>query len=141
MVFKQIIQISQIPGQEIDSGYEDIPYTADFDGKCKIQKETIEFSLEIFDEPVLFRIDVIPGMIKLSEIVPLARELSSQISTIIQTKETNTGICIPCRKGCSACCNYLVPLSIPEAFQLRNEVLAMPENIRRAVFNLFLASA
>ena len=104
-------------------------------------KETIEFELEIIGETLLFSIDIVPKMMKLSEIVPLAYEISSRISTFIQKKSRNEGIIIPCQKGCSACCSYLVPLSIPEAFHLRNTVLSLPEDTANSVFNSFLTSA
>ena len=34
------------------------------------------------------------------------------------------GATIPCGEGCSACCNYLVPLAVPEVFRLREEMAA-----------------
>lgn len=141
MIQKQIIHISQKSGQDIASGYEDNPCHDYFDKKPEICNETIEFDLVIFDESILFRIDIEPKMIKLSEVVSLAYEISSNISSIVQSKYFNKGKTIPCKKGCSACCNYLVPLSIPEAFYLRNLVIALPEDRRKTIFNSFLESA
>lgn len=106
-----------------------------------IRKKIMEFKLGIFDEQIPFCIDVTPGMFKLSEIVPFARELSSKVSNIILEKKRTNGITVPCRKGCAACCSYLVPLSVPETFHLREEVLAMPEETRKSVLDLFLCRA
>jgi Fe-S-cluster containining protein len=141
MAFKEVIRISNIFSQDIVSRRNDNLSIDNADNKCELCKETVEFDLDIYGEPVLFRIDVISKMIKLSEIVPLAYEISSIISDILLTKSINEGIIVPCRKGCEACCNYLVPLSIPEAFNLRETVLALPEGRRNAIFNSFLNSA
>ena len=80
-------------------------------------------------------------MIRLSELVPLARNISTQISLIIQRKLREENIAIPCRKGCNTCCSYLVPLSIPEAFRLREEVLSLAEDKRKQILSLSLSSA
>ncbi|MBN1975347.1 MAG: YkgJ family cysteine cluster protein [Sedimentisphaerales bacterium] len=143
MTPKRKIKIVQKTGRDNLFECKDNPRTCDFKEKPgnEICMKTVELNLNILDESVLFQIDVIPKMIKLSEIVPLAQELSSKISNIIQEKLFSKGITIPCRKGCSACCSYLVPLSVPEAFYLREKVLAMPEDTRKTALNSFLASA
>ncbi|MBN2588262.1 MAG: YkgJ family cysteine cluster protein [Sedimentisphaerales bacterium] len=141
MTYKEVIHISQIQDQDIVSRHKDNISTGNFDKNYNTCKEIIEFELEILGETVLFSIYLIPKMIKLSEIVPIAYEISSKISTIIQEKNINEGITIPCRKGCATCCNYLVPLSIPEAFYLRETVLSLPENTGNSVFYSFLTSA
>ncbi len=141
MVYKEVIRISHIFGQDIVSCRNDALSADDTDKKCELCKETVEFNLIIFGKPVNFIIDVVPKMIKLSEIVPLAYEMASIISDILLAKSINEGITVPCRKGCAACCNYLVPLSIPEAFNLRETVLALPESRRNSIFNSFLKSA
>ena len=130
MTYKETIHISKIPGEEIISWQGPNTY-----------KVIIDFELDILGDTVPFLIEVVPEMIKLSEIVPLAYKLSSRISNLIQEKSIKEGITIPCRKGCSACCDYLVPLSIPEAFHLRETVLALPEYTRNKVINSFLDSA
>ncbi len=121
-----------------------ITFIGDFDNTREneeIHKKTLELKLNLFDEQVSIKIDVLPKMIKLSDIVPLARELSSKISNIIRTKLSDTGVTIPCRKGCDACCSYLVPLSVPEAFRLREEILDIPETGRKEILDLFLDGA
>lgn len=104
-------------------------------------KKILELKLGIFNEQIPFCIDVTSGMLRLSDIVQFARELSSKVSNIILEKMRNNEIPVPCRKGCAACCSYLVPLSVPEAFHLREEVLAMPEGKRKSVLDLFLSRA
>jgi Fe-S-cluster containining protein len=55
--------------------------------------------------------------IALAELVPQCHKL---FNAILEVELAGQGI--TCRKGCSACCNQLVPLSIPEAFFLRDAV-------------------
>ena len=144
MTSKRKIQILTKIGENTISLTKETLFTDKFNNKYIDEKKssrTVGLNLEILDESILFQIDVIPTMIKLSEIVPLARELSSRISDIIRTKQDKQGNLIPCRKGCSTCCGYLVPLSIPEAFRLREEVISMPDNSRKAALKSFLASA
>ncbi len=141
MIYTEVINISNIPGLDIDYRHNDNLSTENFDKRSELNKKTIEFDMEIFGETVLFRINVVPRMIKLSEIVPLAYEIASIISNIILKRSTKEGLVIPCQKGCAACCNYLVPLSIPEAFHLRRIVLGLSEHRRNTIFNSFLVSA
>ena len=138
---KQSIHIFQKSGQVITYGPNNELTKDIFSEKVKDCTETFEFNLDIFDESILFFIHVKPEIIKLSEIVPLTYEISSQISTHIHAKISENRTNIPCRKGCSDCCNYLVPLSIPEVFHIKEQVFAMPENIKQEVYKSFLSSA
>lgn len=77
----------------------------------------------------------------LPDIVPLARALSSRLAIIMlehlhQDQET-----VACCKYCSACCKYLIPLSIPEAFRLNDEIMAMPEQFRQQYTQSFVDAA
>ncbi len=105
------------------------------------RKETVDLNLNIFDEHILFQIELLPELIRLSDIVPYARKLSSKISNIIRVKLDKKGITVPCRKSCASCCSYLVPLSVPEAFRLREEIFDMPEKYRKTVLDLLLNNA
>lgn len=90
--------------------------------------ELISFVLDIAGKTVDFRIYVTAEQATLADIVPLAREFSTKLTTLFLENLREDGETIPCRKGCSACCNYLVPLSVPEIFRLREELLAMPSD-------------
>jgi Fe-S-cluster containining protein len=75
------------------------------------------------------------GDARLADIVPAARLICGKTTdTIIEQMHLN-GSCIPCRKGCAACCNYIVPLSAPEVFRFRQEVFPKakysPDNMLR----------
>ena len=100
---------------------------------CDSGAETINFELDILGEPVRFSISVAQKQARLSDIAPLARTLSTKLALVVLDRLRRNGEFVPCCKGCSACCNYLIPLSVPEAFRLREELLAMPAEQGRAI--------
>ncbi|MFP4053245.1 MAG: hypothetical protein ACLFV7_05200 [Phycisphaerae bacterium] len=93
----------------------------------------IEETLSLPWGEVSLELTVPAGRMTLSEFVPHARSVSTQISR--QTVEifNARGIRVPCRKGCSACCRYLVPLPACEARCLQCEVDALEPGRREAV--------
>ncbi len=108
---------------------------------CSGRVETISFELDILGETVRFSITVAQKQARLSDIVPLARTLSTKLALLVLDRLRRNGEFVPCCKGCSACCNYLVPLSVPEAFRLREELLAMPDEQGRALLQSCLDTA
>ncbi|MBN2594232.1 MAG: YkgJ family cysteine cluster protein [Sedimentisphaerales bacterium] len=89
-------------------------------------KKIIGLELDILGESLNFCISVGKGRAKLADIVPLARTVCDKITEItIRRIRSNQGR-IPCGKGCSACCRHLVPLSVPEALRLKEEIDAAP---------------
>jgi Fe-S-cluster containining protein len=103
--------------------------------------EIIGLELDILGEPVHFRMSVVEGQARLADIVPAARVLSNILVQAVLKKLSRDGKFVPCRKGCSACCNYLIPLSVPEVFRLWYEVLSMPPNRGRAIVQSCLEAA
>ncbi len=103
--------------------------------------KTISFELDIIGQPTHFSICVAQKQAKLSDITPLARKLSTQLAMMVLDKLQSNGEFVPCRKGCSTCCNHLIPLSVPEAFHLREEVLAIPTEQGRALWQSLLDTA
>ncbi len=106
---------------------------------CRV--ETVGLELDILGEPVHFQINVADRYARLSEMVPFARALSSKLAKIVSDRLSAGGKSVLCRKCCTACCNYLVPLSIPEVFRLRQEVLAMPAEQGKSVMQSCLCAA
>jgi len=100
-----------------------------FGGELK----TFGFELDVPGGPVRFDVHVTPRPARLSDMVPLARTLSARLSLVTLDNLRREGACVPCRKGCPACCTYMVPLSVPEAFRLRDDVSALPADQRRSV--------
>ncbi|MFP4106845.1 MAG: YkgJ family cysteine cluster protein [Phycisphaerae bacterium] len=83
--------------------------------------EVQEFSFGLPDHPSTIRIAVPPGPTALSRLVPLARALSDRVSQIALNQLHVEGHRLLCRRGCDACCHYLLPVSLPELFQFRRE--------------------
>lgn len=80
-------------------------------------------------------------MIRLSEIVPLAQAIGHKLNNAVIDRLTQKGTPITCCKGCSACCHYLVSLSIPEVFYLQEKVAAMPTRQYRSFLRSCVLSA
>jgi Fe-S-cluster containining protein len=103
--------------------------------------ETLRFKLDIAGERLGFGVQIVRGQVRLSDIVPLARALSERLCRATLQKLRAEGSEVPCRKGCAACCSYLVPLSVPEVFRLREDISALPGEQGRAVLNACLSAA
>jgi len=109
--------------------------------RCRSGAEIIGLELDILGEPLNLRIAVGKQQAKLADIVPLARAISTKITNAAVEKTRRENEYIPCRPGCAACCHYLVPLSVPEAFRLVEEALTMPQARRRLMERLWLMAA
>lgn len=75
--------------------------------------------------------------VALGELLPMLRSLAGAIVDQAVKTETSEGKTITCRKGCGACCRQLVPLTEPEARQIRSLVDALSEPRRTEVRNRF----
>jgi Fe-S-cluster containining protein len=96
--------------------------------------QIIGLELAICGTPLKFHLAAV-GEARLADIVPAARTICGTITETILGQLRLSGVCPPCRKGCTACCNYIVPLSAPEVFQFRREVFPKakysPDNLLR----------
>jgi len=88
--------------------------------------EIISFELEIAGKTIPFDINVTTEKATLADIVPLARKLASKLAITVRESIKEKGQSVPCRKGCCACCNSLIPMSVPEVFRMSEELLLMP---------------
>ncbi|MFC1676862.1 YkgJ family cysteine cluster protein [Planctomycetota bacterium] len=100
--------------------------------------EVLHYEFVFLGKPIHLDIALAKSMAKLSDIVPLARVLSSKLAIITLEQLREDGETIGCCKYCSACCKYLVPLSIPEAFRLNDEIKALPEQFRQQFTQSFV---
>jgi Fe-S-cluster containining protein len=98
---------------------------------CDVCAEVICLELDILGKPVNLHFFVRQEKARLTDIVPLAQAVCTKITDAVLESIRSDGGRIPCRRGCSACCSSLVPLSVPEAFRLREMILAMSEPQRR----------
>ena len=105
-------------------------------------KKTIGLELDILGETLNFRIGFGKERAKLSDIVPIARTLCDKITNVVVRRTLSEKCRIPCGKGCSACCSrYLVPLSVPEALRLKEEIDKAPAYRRESMLRTCLRDA
>ncbi len=83
-------------------------------------------SFMVCGRPLEMRFTVPNAPARLCDIIPLARKLTDAITQRVIDQATQDGLHIPCKSGCSACCNYLVPLSPPELLRLDEDIANRP---------------
>jgi Fe-S-cluster containining protein len=103
--------------------------------------EVINLRLALPTGSMTFNLVTPERAVRLSALVPLCRFISGQIVRSSVDQATAADRNVTCRKGCSACCHYLVPLSIPESLWLYEHVQALPSAQRRTVMRAFTAAA
>ena len=104
--------------------------------------EVIGLELDILGKELNFRVGLGKGQAKLADIVPLARTLCTKITDVVVEGIRSDGGRIPCCKGCAACCGpYLVPLSVPEALCLNEEISTAPQYQRESMSRACLLAA
>ena len=74
--------------------------------------EIISLDLNIYGEPLQFRIGVEDTQARLADIVPMARSLSTRIIQAVQKNLEGNGLAVPCDRGCVVCCHYLTLVSV-----------------------------
>jgi len=103
--------------------------------------EVIGLELDILGKKMNFHIRAGKDQARLADIVPLARMLCTEIIDVVLQSVSINGGQIPCRKGCLACCRHLIPLSVPEAFRLNEEISAATGRRRESVWKTCLHAA
>lgn len=108
----------------------------------KFDTEIIGLEFNVLGKKMDLQINVGKGESRLANIVPLARLICSKIIDVVLKSIPGDEGRIACHKGCSACCNrYLVPLSVPEAFRLNEEIAEAPAYQRESIWkNCLIAS-
>lgn len=97
--------------------------------------KVVRLELDVLDEKLNFCIVVGQVQARLADIVPLARSICSNIINVVLKKIRSRGEYIPCYKGCSTCCyRCLVPVSVPEAFRLKEEIEKEPAYKRQSIW-------
>lgn len=85
------------------------------------------------------RLQVPPQPIRLSELAYNFLAFDDQLIRMASGADAKAGHSISCRKGCSACCNQIVPVSPAEAWMLLDLVRSFPPERRAAVLARFQA--
>jgi len=100
----------------------------------------VELDLEVFGENLDADLEVPDRPIRLSELVPGARDIADRIVDLTIRSWFGPGNAPPCRRGCVRCCYYLVPVCVPEALRLMEEFAALPARRRQRLDRSFLAA-
>ncbi|MHC4551949.1 MAG: YkgJ family cysteine cluster protein [Planctomycetota bacterium] len=90
----------------------------------------VDAEIEVYGKLLRFRVGVQDWMMPMSALVPVARTICDKLLNAVLDYHKNKQQAVSCRKGCAACCSYLVGLSMPEVFQVRKELSLMPADDR-----------
>jgi len=101
----------------------------------------IPFQIDVLGRPLRLSFEVVRECVRLVDLVPLARAVCSEVTETFLDELRRSGHSLPCRKGCTACCYYLVPLSVPEALVLVEQTSVMPQPQRASLIEACMSSA
>ncbi len=79
--------------------------------------------------------------LRVADLVPLTQQLSDAMISRARQWAADDGQCVPCGRGCAACCRYLVPVSSPEATHLWETMAALPPAGRDAALTRLVSAA
>jgi Fe-S-cluster containining protein len=102
--------------------------------------ETANIHLQVLGEEHVFPVEFPLGEQTVGAMLPVARKLSYELTTIALKSACQHGRTVSCRAGCGACCRQLVAISLVEAQILADVVAAMPAE-RQAVIRRRFAEA
>lgn len=88
--------------------------------------ERFEIALNTPAGQLTTAVEVPTGFVPVTAIVPLMRRLGEEAQALEVARSIDSGKTLSCHKGCAACCRMMVPLSVPEAFALREFVRSLP---------------
>jgi len=92
----------------------------------------VDLEIDISGKPLHTQIAYRDCRATLADIMPAARSLSSKIIQTVLNDLDRRRVTVSCVKGCGACCrSFLVPMSVPELFRLREDITAMPQPQRK----------
>ena len=98
---------------------------------------TGRIDFKIAGEPVEIEMTVPADPVPLSRMLPVLSMATDRFVEVGVQASRSNGESVSCRKGCSACCRQLVPISETEAFDLARLVDELPEPLRSQVAGSF----
>ena len=99
--------------------------------------ETANIHLEVLGEQCDFPVVFPLGQQTLRVLLPIARELTHQVTEVALESARRAGRTVSCRAGCGACCRQLVAISFVEAQALAEAVTAMPPDRQTVIRQRF----
>lgn len=108
---------------------------------CNRDRKTIAFEIDVLGKPVRICFGINKKQTKLADIVPSAQVVCEKIIDVVIKEIRKQGENVPCHKDCCTCCRYFTPLSVPEAFWLREKIFAMPAAQQEIILKSCLSAA
>ena len=90
----------------------------------------VSFSHDLLGQQETFHFGVRDQAMALAEVVPVVRSVCERVMSRVTQELDKRELGMPCAAGCAVCCRFLIFLSIPEAFRLVQDVMALPEHQR-----------
>lgn len=101
------------------------------DGSAPAGFVRLRVDLPTFEGPLAITADVPDRRLRMSDVVPMAHEISDRVVAASVRHVESLGQRISCDKGCCACCEVHLPIiSAPEAFRLIEDLHALPAGRR-----------
>jgi Fe-S-cluster containining protein len=104
-------------------------------------REFVDISIPIADSSLDVTLSCTDKPVSLSELVPICRKLADMIIEKVIQHRQKTAPPTACKKGCSPCCHYMIPLSPAESFRLHEEIQQMPRDRKRKAIRSMLLAA
>ena len=98
------------------------------------------FRLSLSGNDIEMEVPVPKAEVTVTQILPVFQMLADDFTRLAAAAAEGGGHAITCRKGCSACCRQLVPVSHPEARSLFALVDSFPEPRKLATLERFRAA-
>ena len=99
----------------------------------------VETEVPYNHQPVVLRAAVPVGLARLPDVMPLARAICDEFVRRIIRGVADAGGKVTCSKGCGACCSsFLVPMTVPEALRLMEDIQTIPPAQKRRFEPRFL---
>src|SRR5438046_421758 len=95
--------------------------------------DTANIHLNLLGEQRTFPVQVRLGRRTPLDLLPAARELTTQATAVAVGQAEAQGRTISCKAGCGACCRQLVAVSVVEAKALADLVAALPADRQQVV--------
>jgi Fe-S-cluster containining protein len=102
--------------------------------------ETANIHLKVLGEEHVFPVEFPLGEQPVGALLPAARKLSYELTTIALKSACQGGRTVSCKAGCGACCRQLVAISLAEAQLLADVVAAMPRERHAIIRGRFAAA-
>jgi Fe-S-cluster containining protein len=100
-----------------------------------------EVRLDVLGRPLHVQLRASARPVRLPDLVPAAIAISSAVTDAATGQLASLGERPHCRKGCAACCRFLVPVSAVEALWMWEQMAAVPCGERSRLLEAYVAGA